>query len=259
MFDFLRVSALGEIYDEQSRIYSHKTLLSKKYQSYSVISDMHKCIIERKRQLIQIKDEGLSLEVGSGVIPYSDLDDSFLSSDVILTNNVNLICDIENLPFQESSLDAIVQQFVFHHIGDIDKSIRECIRALKKQGLILLIEPTNTLVSRLLFPNMHKSETYDRTENLTNIYSSSKIINNQAISEILFLRNYDEFKFRYPELELIHYEKLNFGLRYILSGGLNFKQIAPDFFFTILKKLENNQKNLLRKFAVHHLIVLKKL
>ena len=48
----------------------------------------------------------------------------------------------ENLPFTNAEFDAIFIYISFHHIDDKDKALKECIRVVKKNGIIIIFELT---------------------------------------------------------------------------------------------------------------------
>jgi len=52
---------------------------------------------------------------------------------------------------------------------------------------------------------------------------------NQALSYIVFKRDVHLFLKKYPQLELVEQKVFSNYLRYLLSGGLNFRQILPSY------------------------------
>ena len=52
------------------------------------------------------------------------------------------IADAENLPFGNESFDVIFCHAVFHHIENVEKALTEFRRCLKKDGKLILIEPS---------------------------------------------------------------------------------------------------------------------
>ena len=48
----------------------------------------------------------------------------------------------ENLPFEDSYFNAIFLYVSFHHISDKLSTLKECVRVIKKQGLIVIFELT---------------------------------------------------------------------------------------------------------------------
>jgi hypothetical protein len=81
---------------------------------------------------------------------------------------------------------------------------------------------------------------------------------NQALSYIVFIRDKKKFEERYPNLEIVVQKPLNNYMRYVLSGGLNFRQILPSFFSPVIKFLEFIFMPFNSVFALHHIIVIRK-
>jgi hypothetical protein len=79
---------------------------------------------------------------------------------------------------------------------------------------------------------------------------------NQALSYIYFNRDKERFIQEFQDYEILEDSLLiPFGLRYIASGGLNFRQLLPDFMFnSVLKFLDKR----FTFFAVHWIIILRK-
>lgn len=52
--------------------------------------------------------------------------------------------DIYAIPMPGDSLDVVFVNGVLHHLGDVDRAIREIKRVLSKGGVLCLIEPTSS-------------------------------------------------------------------------------------------------------------------
>jgi SAM-dependent methyltransferase len=50
--------------------------------------------------------------------------------------------DLENLPIEDSSLDAVVAFLVLQHVGDPGNALREVVRVLKRGGRLLIVDMT---------------------------------------------------------------------------------------------------------------------
>ena len=71
-------------------------------------------------------------------------------------------------------------------------------------------------------------------------------------------RDMDEVTRRFPNLEIVERRPLRNWLRYILSGGVNFRTLAPGWSDPILRAVEAALSPLAHWLAIHHLIVLRK-
>lgn len=52
----------------------------------------------------------------------------------------------EKMPFENASFDAIFILGALHHIGDIEKALKESLRILRKKGIICISEPNKSLI-----------------------------------------------------------------------------------------------------------------
>lgn len=105
---------------------------------------------------------------------------------------------------------------------------------------------------------MHKNEFYDRNGPAiknTNLPMSNA---NQALSHIVFFREKFFFEQKYNNLEIVQIKKINSYLRYIISGGINFKQLLPDFMIPIIRLIEIILTPISYFFCMHYLIVIRK-
>jgi SAM-dependent methyltransferase len=241
--------------DDTARIDSHKDIVRSKPVLKSLFDGMNQ-FIEKNVEKYANSNRLRILEIGSGVHPFSTSLGSVLTSDLVFNTDLNLIVDAQHLCIKTDSLDLVLGQFVFHHFPDPIQALSELDRVLTKGGLVTFIEPANTFLGKLLFPIMHKSEYFDPNASWSNSSRGSMENANQALSYIYFNRDFELFKDRFPQFEILEKSLLiPFGLRYIASGGLNFKQLLPTFLFNnLLKQLDN----LFKFFAVHWLIILKK-
>ena len=67
------------------------------------------------------------------------------------------VSDSKKIPFADESFDCVFAMDVLHHFQELDKSVSEIHRVLKKGGVFVAIEP-NALNPLILFPNMLRKE-----------------------------------------------------------------------------------------------------
>ena len=82
------------------------------------------------------------LELGCGNTPYLENSTGLdISYQMLLgADNKNKVqANAKNLPFRDSSFDAIAAVFVFNYIRNLEKAIDECRRVLKKNGKLIII------------------------------------------------------------------------------------------------------------------------
>jgi hypothetical protein len=81
---------------------------------------------------------------------------------------------------------------------------------------------------------------------------------NQALSHLIFDRDLNRFQAEHPTLEIVHRDVLGNWLRYLLSGGLNFRPLFPAAGTPLLKGLERLLNPLRGRLGLHRVIVLRK-
>lgn len=80
----------------------------------------------------------VALNLGSG---NSDFGADLLNVDILPYQNVDIICDIENMPFKDNSVDYIINIAVLEHVPNPQKVISEIHRILKPDGKIYCFIP----------------------------------------------------------------------------------------------------------------------
>jgi hypothetical protein len=81
---------------------------------------------------------------------------------------------------------------------------------------------------------------------------------NQALSYVVFFRDRALFESKYPNLKIIHHEVCNNYIKYLLSGGLNFRQIIPNYLIWLVELIEKLLLPFNRFLGLHHIIVIQK-
>ena len=201
------------------------------------------------------------LEIGSGVIPFSETNPGAISSDIMFSEDINCQLDAMSIPIKNDALQAIVLQNVFHHLPNYLIALQEMQRVLEDGGLIILIEPSFNFMSRLIYPKLFSFEGYD-----CDALSSQRLFNktgdqvpNQALSFIVFERDVKKFEKMFPDLKILVKTQLPSGLRYLGTGGLNFRRLLPSVFLRILRYVESTSHGarILGAVALHWTIVIR--
>lgn len=123
-----------------------------------------------------------------------------------------------------------------------------------------MVEPHNGFFSAWLHKRLHNDEYFDTEAPGWQTSISGPLSGaNQAMAHIVFKRDYDKFCQRYgSELELVSTQYVLNAFRYLLSGGLNFRELVPPFMEKPLRFLEYTMKPFARHWSLHNIIVLKK-
>ena len=202
---------------------------------------------------------GIRIEIGSGAGIIRDFFPDVITSDIKQLPFVEIVLTADRLPFADCSIRAIYAINVFHHLPSPTRFLNEALRVLHSGGGLVLIEPFHGPVAAWLFKNLHKTEAYEpqaeswETPNGMGPFSNA----NQALSYMIFKRDRERFEAEFPQLEIVQ-DQPHTHLWYILSGGLNFRQLVPNSFATPIRFLEWALSPLDRWIALQHTIVLRK-
>ena len=111
----------------------------------------------------------------------------------------------------------------------------------------------------LLYPRLFRSEGFDKAYERWDTPQSGPMHGaNQALAYLVFVRDRERFERLFPQLEIVAIEPMRNGLRYLLSGGLNFRQLLPDAADGMLRAIERWLAPAARALALHQVIVLRK-
>lgn len=172
-----------------------------------------------------INGNGTFLEIGSGGGFLKLVFPEVITSDILDLPHVDMVCNAEELPFENESLTSIMMLNVFHHIPHPYKFLKEAERTLIPQGQIIMIEPANSMLGRFIYQHFHH-EPFD-PNGAMEIQAGNPLSNsNQALPYIYFEREKQKFDADYPLLKInpIQYHT---PFLYSLSGGLSRKALLP--------------------------------
>lgn len=203
--------------------------------------------------------QGKRLEVGAGSSIMKEFYPDVLTSDIKPLPFVDLVAPGESLPFPDGTLRAIYGINVFHHFPDPAAFLNEAMRVLTPGGGVVLIEPYYGLFASWLFPRLHESEGFDpEMPDWVNHEQSGPCSRvNQALSYIVFRRDRARFQQQFPHLELL-LDRPHTHLRYLLSGGVNFRQLLPERLSFLAGWAEAAVSPLNRWLSLQHTVVLRK-
>jgi SAM-dependent methyltransferase len=210
----------------------------------------HREIILNKKVLYNLYREWYSLfcneipalpnqvmvEIGSGGGFLKQIEPSITCSDIIELPTNDLTFSALDMPFSDDSVGGIFMVDTLHHIPDINLFLNEARRVLAQSGKIVMIEPSNTLWGRFIYKNFHHEPFYP--DGGWSIPLSGPLSGaNGALPWIVFERDYEIFKKKFPELEIENIEYIN-PLTYLFSGGVSHRQFAPSFLFPGIRLLD---------------------
>lgn len=204
---------------------------------------------------------GVEIELGSGAGFFKELRPWLVTSDIRKGDGIDIELDAQDMALGSDTVRCIYAVNVFHHLQDPLAFFRELHRVLRKGGGCILIEPHGGPLSALVHRHLHSDEYFDptvpdwRTETIGGPLSGA----NQAMAHVVFERDRARFEAQFTGMfEIVHrgYE-LN-ALRYLFSGGVNYRQLLPTFLHPLLIGIEKLGAPLARSWSLHQIIVLRK-
>ena len=181
--------------------------------------------------------QGLAIELGSGGGFLNQINSKIVTSDIIPYPNVDRVIDATALPFENGGLRAIFMLLAFHHIPDAAAFLGEAQRCLKPGGRLVIIDQHRGWLSRWILKYVHH-EAYDDKTIDWKFHSEGPLSSaNGALAWIVFVRDLEKFKEKFPLLELVSYKPMT-PLAYWLTGGMKLWCALPDFLFSIVSWLD---------------------
>lgn len=181
---------------------------------------------------------GKVLELGSGAGFFEEFCPAVVKSEVFWLPGMNLCADGCALPFPAQTLKAVVMTDVLHHIPSVRDFFREANRCLSPGGVIIMVEPWNTNWSRWVYQRLHH-EPFAPDAPRWEFETSGPLSGaNGALPWIIFERDRALFEQAFPDLA-IRTLRVMMPLRYLVSGGLSMRSLAPLWSFGLWKRFEH--------------------
>lgn len=245
--------------DSDDRVSVHHKVLSEKLLMKNVFLEFYQTCIESTRRYFT--SEGKEIEIGAGVSFFKKIHPNLVVTDVVPGPDVEFVLDAQDMKqVQDASVRAMYALNCFHHLERPRDFFKELVRVLVPGGGVVLIEPYYGMVARPFYRNLHASEHFNPDQRMWESSSSMGVMSNanQALSYIVFVRDRKIFESEFPDLEIVKTYPLKNYMRYLLSGGLNFRQLVPDIFEPLLKVIEWVLSPLAKITALHYVVVIRK-
>jgi len=197
------------------------------------------------------------LELGSGAGFMEAYVPALVKSEVFYVPGAALILDGQALPFGDGALDGIVMTNVLHHIPCPRQFFAEAVRCVRPGGTVVMIEPWVTPWSRFFYHFLHY-EPFTPDAPAWEFPSSGPLSGaNDAMPWMIFERDAQRFASEFPGLRLEHIHRF-MPFRYMASGGISMRKLAPDWSFGLWRQLEDWLQPWSRFLAMFALIVLRR-
>jgi SAM-dependent methyltransferase len=218
--------------DSPERTIFHQKIIKEKLFLKKLYDEWYKVFTDVKPQL----PDGKMVELGSGGGFLKEIEPTVICSDVLELPTNDLTFSALEMPFKDEEISAVFMIDTFHHIPDSKQFLNEINRVLKKNGMLVMIEPANSLWGRFIYQNFHH-EPFDVNGDWKIPASGPLSGANGALPWIVFKRDIHKFETSLPELKLIEFRH-HTPFRYLVSGGVSFKQLAPDFMYPFFKLID---------------------
>ncbi|MCC6805859.1 MAG: class I SAM-dependent methyltransferase [Deltaproteobacteria bacterium] len=254
----LREPRLGSTeVDTDDLIRVHREVLGEKPMLREVFRELYAYCWETDQRLFS--GDGLRIELGAGVSLFKKFYPDVVSTDIKRAPHLDRVLDAQNMDLADHSVRAVYGINCFHHFPDPERFFAELQRVLVPGGGCVLIEPFHGPLAGFFYRNMFKTEHFNKAQKeWTGSDMGVMTGANQALSHIVFVRDRARFESRFPSLEIVREDRLPSYVRYILSGGLNFRSLVPGALAPALKGIETLLKPADKLLALHHAIVLRK-
>jgi SAM-dependent methyltransferase len=234
-------------------------------------TNLRQQIIQEKSLLRQIYQEwyrvivaalpprqGAVLELGAGGGFMSDFIPDLITSELFYCPNIRVVLDGLRLPFAAKSLRGIVMTNVLHHLPQPRLFLAEATRCVRSGGVIAMIEPWVTAWSRFVYTRLHHEPFQPETPSWELPTSGPLSGANDALPWIIFARDRLKFEQEFPHwrIEVI---KPIMPFRYLLSGGVSLRDLAPAWSFGSWKQIESALGRWNNQLAMFAQIVLQRL
>ena len=237
--------------DSPERTLEHKKIIGSKYFLRRLYLEWYADFICE----VKNKPDGSFLELGSGGGFLKEIEPRIISSDILDLPVNDMTFSALKMPFDDKSLDGIFMIDTFHHIPDSEKFLTEVLRTLKNDGVMIMTEPANSLWGRLIYKNFHH-EPFNPNGGWSFPGEGPLSGANGALPWIVFERDREKFSKMFPEL-MISKIRYHTPLRYLISGGLSFRQPFPDFTYPVFKFIDNALSSLSKEISMFVTIKIK--
>ncbi len=204
-----------------------------------------------------LPSSGPLLEIGSGGGFLAEVVPDVITSDILHLSNVHIILDGTRLPFRDTSLGGILMVNTLHHIPSPQAFFSEATRCIRPGGSIAMIEPWNTPWSRLVYTYLHHEPFQPNVEKWALPGNRALSDANGALPWILFHRDRARFETLFPEWE-IQLIRPMMPFRYLLSGGMSMRALAPACSYALWRRLESHMERWMKHLGMFAFITLQR-
>jgi SAM-dependent methyltransferase len=201
--------------------------------------------------------QGTVLELGSGAGFLDEFIPGLVTSEVFECPELDIVLNGLVLPFAANSLRGVVMTDVLHHLPEPRRFFTEAARCVRRDGVIVLVEPWVTRWSQLIYTRLHHEPF--RPEAIEWEFPPSGPLSgaNGALPWIIFARDRAQFAREFPmwQIESI---TLMMPFRYLISGGVSLRSLMPGWSFGFWRWLESQLMPWMDNLAMFGQVVLRR-
>lgn len=199
----------------------------------------------------------LVLELGAGLITVKNKIPFAVTTDIRALPGIDYVVDATDTKFPDSSVDGVLAINLFHHLPDSQEFFTEMARILKPGKRLVLVEPSNTFFSRIIHRRIHQDEYFDLEESLDDSRIDGPLSGANQAKIHVYLSS--QMRHGLPgELKLGRRILLRQTIRYVVSGGLNYRALIPERLFRIVRAFDLLVAPLTPVLALHEMFVFEK-
>jgi SAM-dependent methyltransferase len=176
-----------------------------------------------------------------------------IASDILQVPAIALVADATRLPFAAGSLRGVVMTNVLHHLPDVRAFFDDAARCVMPGGVLVMIEPWVTAWSSFVYRRWH-AEPFDPAAGWSMARRGPLSGANGALPWILFERDRAAFEREFPAWR-VRDVRPQMPFRYLVSGGVSMRALAPAFTYRGWRALEQCLSPLLPRLAMFATIV----
>ncbi|MBX3168531.1 MAG: methyltransferase domain-containing protein [Candidatus Eremiobacteraeota bacterium] len=256
--NFVREPRLAGVDLEGAELLSlHRQVLMEKPMMRTVFAEFYRLC--RSLDDEYFSGTGFRVELGAGSSFMKTLYPEVVATDFKQACHLDKCIDAQNMDLENDSVRAFYGLNCFHHFSAPRSFFSELCRVLQPGGGCVLIEPYHSWLGKLLYRRLFDSESFDMDQAQWESPGQGVMERaNQALSYIVFERDYRQFGSEFPELSIVAKRLIPNYPRYLLSGGLNFRQLVPQRAEGLVCVVERFMRPFLPMFALHYVVVLRK-
>lgn len=237
-----------QYFQAQENIIKKKPLVKLNYDLW------YNQFIKEIKQISQL--EGVLLELGSGGSYLKEYIPELTTSDIV-EGRADRVIDARSIPYPDKSIKALFLTHSFHHIPDVNLFFDEVNRVLIPGGCVYFIEVTSTPLSQFIFKIVGDEPINTKAISWNFKQENAMSDANQALSWIIFDRDYQKFSVLYPDL-ILKEKKFLPWCTYLLSGGVTREEFIPTWLYFLPKLIDKLSYPAYKWLSLHWFIKIQK-